>query len=228
MFKAPRTILLVQASARLTRSLSRALAGGFIDAWQSQYGADRIIIRDVGIAPPAAISEAWIAAAFEAPTSRTTEQNDILRLSDDMIAEVHAADLVVIATPMYNYGMPAALKAWFDQVIRVGQTFTFDLARGDYPLAPVQSGKQLLILSARGEFGFEHGGVRAHMNHLDPHIVVASRYLGVTGHEALAIDYQEFGDARHERSRDDAHAALPALVRRLAAKLDARGFVGQC
>jgi FMN-dependent NADH-azoreductase len=219
MHKSKRTVLLVQASARVTRSLTRELAARFVDQWQQNHSADRIILRDVGLEPPSAISEAWIAAAFAKPDQRTDDQRRLLSLSDTMIAEVHAADLIVMATPMYNYGMPTALKGWFDQVVRVGQTFTFDLARGDYPLEPVQTGKHLLILSSRGEFGFEPGGVRAHMNHLDPHIVIASRYLGVIGHDALAIDYQEFGDDRFQESRDAAHAAIPNLVRQLAGRL---------
>ncbi len=62
-----------------------------------------------------------------------------LAYSDSAIAELVAADLIVLGTPMYNYGMPSALKAWVDQVIRVGRTFSFDLARGDWPLEPLLS-----------------------------------------------------------------------------------------
>jgi len=55
---------------------------------------------------------------------------------------VAGSDVIIIATPMYNYGMPAALKAWFDQVIRVNETLSLDLVRGDWPLKPVLSGKR--------------------------------------------------------------------------------------
>lgn len=220
MTASSRNLLLVQASARVTRSLTRALASAFIEEWQAHSSTDRIVTRDVGLNPPPAITEAYIGAAFADPDARTDEQRALLALSDEMIAEVHAADLIVIATPMYNYGMPAALKAWFDQVVRVGRTFTFDLARGDYPLKPIQTGKRLLILSARGEFGFEPGGVREAMNHLDPHIVVATRYLGIVGHQSLSINYQEFGDVRFNASKAAAHAAIPALVRELSDRLN--------
>ena len=80
---------------------------------------------------------------------------------------------------MYNYGMPAALKSWFDNIIRIGKTFTFDLARGDYPLEPIMTGKTLVILSSRGEFGFEPGGVREGMNHLETHIRTCAPTLGL-------------------------------------------------
>ena len=60
---------------------------------------------------------------------------------------------------MHNYGMPSALKSWFDKVIRIEKTFTFDLARGDFPLEPIMGGKTLVVLSSRGEFGFGPGGM---------------------------------------------------------------------
>ena len=121
---------------------------------------------------------------------------------------------------MYNYGMPAHLKAWVDQVIRVGRTFSFDLARGDWPLEPILSGKTMVLLTSCGEFGFGLGGIREGMNHLDTHLRTASRYLGVGEIHHLAIEYQEFGDERHARSVARAHAARPALVEQLAAVVD--------
>jgi len=139
--------------------------------------------------------------------------------SDAAIAEVAAADVIVLGTPMYNYGMPSALKAWFDQVIRVGRTFSFDLARGDWPVLPVFRGKRMVVLSARGEFGFVPGGVRAGWNHLDPHLATCARFLGVAPEavDAVAVEYQEFGDARFARSLADAEASVVALAERLAA-----------
>ena len=123
-----------------------------------------------------------------------------------------SAEIIVLGTPMYNYGMPAALKAWFDNVIRIDKTFSFDLKRGDYPLEPIMAGKTLVILSSRGEFGFGPGGVREDMNHLETHIRTCARYLGVEQSHLIAIDYQEFGDERHERSIEEAYAAVPQLV----------------
>jgi FMN-dependent NADH-azoreductase len=210
------TLLHITASARSSRSLSRKLSGAFIDAWQEIQPATRIITRDVGANPPPAISENWIAAVFTPAENLTPEQREALRLSDELIDELDRADLIVIGTPMYNYGMPAALKSWFDMVIRIGKTFTFDLARGDFPLEPVMRGKKLVILSSHGEFGFGPGGVREKMNHLETHILTCANYLGVEESHAISISYQEFGDARHEASVADAFAAVPVLVGRLA------------
>ncbi|MGN6317366.1 FMN-dependent NADH-azoreductase [Trinickia sp.] len=210
------TLLHVTASARKDRSLSRQLSNAFIDAWMRVEPTSIIISRDVGANPPPIITEEWIAAAFTPDADQTPAQRETLRLSDELIDEIDQADVIVIGTPMYNYGMPAALKSWFDKVIRVRKTFTFDLARGDFPLEPVMSGKKLVILSSHGEFGFGPGGVREKMNHLETHILTCAHYLGVEESHSISISYQEFGDGRHEASVADAFAAVPALVEQLA------------
>src|SRR6056297_2165597 len=164
--------------------------------------------------PPPIITEAWIAAVFNA--EMTAEQRELTQISDELIAEVAAADVIVFTTPMYNYGMPAALKAWFDQVVRVNKTFTFDLARGDRPLEPVLSGKTVVALTSWGEFGFGKGEVNEGGDMLVPHLRVASRYLGMSEFHHIGIEYQEFGDQRHEASKAAASRAVDDLVARLA------------
>jgi FMN-dependent NADH-azoreductase len=182
--------------------------------------SDNVIVRDVGRFPPPITTEVWIGAVFTPEGERTDEQRDSVRASDELISELSRADIIVMGTPMYNYGMPAALKAWFDNVIRVGKTFTFDLARGDYPLEPIMTGKTLVILSSRGEFGFEPGGVREDMNHLETHIRTCAPYLGVEKTHLIAINYQEFGDERHELSVKNAYEAVPQLVELLQSNND--------
>lgn len=209
------TLLHVDASARGERSLSRALSKAFVEAWLAREPDAAVIARDIGREPPPFVSEAWIAAAFTPPEARTAAQRQELALSDALIDELERADVIAIGTPMYNYGMPAQLKSWFDKVIRLGRSFSFDLSRGDYPLEPMLSGKTLVVLSSRGEFGFGPGGVRAGMNQLDPHIRTCSHYLGVETIHSIAVEYQEFGDARHQRSIAEAHAAVPELVEAL-------------
>jgi FMN-dependent NADH-azoreductase len=212
------TILSIQASARTTRSLSRRLSQLFIDTWAARRPEDRVIVRDLAADPPPHIGEAWIAASFTPPESRDACMRSSLAWSNAAIDEIEAADLILLGVPMYNYGMPSALKAWFDQVIRVGRTFSFDLSRGDWPLEPILKQKRLVVLSSRGEFGFSPGGVRERFNQLDPHIATCSRYLGVVAGDlhTIAIEFQEFGDARHACSIASAEAATVALALRLA------------
>jgi len=215
------TILRVDASPRSERSLTRALADAFVDRWTSARPEDTVVGRDVGRAPPPAITEAWIAAAFADPGHRTPEQAERLALSDRLIDELEAADILVVAAPMHNYGMPTALKAWVDHVIRIGRTFTFDLSRGDWPLEPILGGKTLVLLTASGEFGFGPGGLREDMNHLDPHLRTVSGYLGIAETHHVAIEYQEFQDERHRESVAAAEAAVAELADRLTGRLSA-------
>lgn len=220
-------LLRLDASARKSRSLSRGLADHFFQKWQLYRPDDKVVFRDLGSNPPPAISEQWIGAAFTSSDARTEEQKLALAMSDKLIAELESADLIVISTPMYNYGMPTALKAWFDQVIRVNQTFTFDLSRGDYPLEPVFRNKVLIVLTSCGEFGFAPGQVRADRDHLVPHIKTCAPYLGVNVKQDfyhVGIEYQEFNDSRHDQSKQEAYQAVASLVRDIKCKISSDEF----
>lgn len=216
------TLLHIDASARVEDSISRGLSATFMDAWRAARPGDTVIRRDLGTNPPGFVTEDWIAACFTPEEDRTAAQQGTLKESDELIAELEAADLVVLGTPMYNYGMPAMLKAWVDRVIRVGKTFSFDLARGDYPLEPILGGKILVGLTSRGEFGFAPGGIREHMNFLDGHIEAVAHYLGLEERYFVHVEYQEFGDDRHARSHKDGETNTDALAETLARTFTAR------
>lgn len=212
------TLLVVNASPRGERSLSRRLATAFVTQWLALRPRDVVLERDVGIDHPPLLTEAWIAACFTPEDQRTSAQRSVLRYSDAAIEELAQADVVVIATPRYNYGMPAALKAWFDQVIRINRTFSFDSAERTWPLSPLLAGKKLVLLSASGEFAFHAGGVRESWEHLEPHVRTCARYLGVAPADVhhVAIEYQEFGDERHRASLDAAVDAAQTVASQLA------------
>ncbi|MEP1742927.1 MAG: NAD(P)H-dependent oxidoreductase [Kangiellaceae bacterium] len=217
------TILHLDTSARSLdksrtnrNSISRALAESFREQWKNRISNTKVIYRDLAKNPPHFIDEAWIGAVFTPDEQKTPEQNALISLSDELIDEVIKADVILVSTPMYNYGMPAVLKAWFDQVIRVNKTFTFDLSRGDFPLQPTLSGKTMVLITSCGEFGFHVGGIREKMNHLGPHIEVASQYLGIEKFYEIRSEYQEFGDQRHTDSLNNAYEEVKNLIEQLA------------
>ncbi|MEO1248956.1 MAG: NAD(P)H-dependent oxidoreductase [Pseudomonadota bacterium] len=212
------TILQINASARKSRSLTRTLSKLFIDHWSKAEPTACIIERDVGTNPPSLITEDWIDAVFTDPEKRSPEKQALVEESDELIDEIKRAAVIVIATPMYNYGMPAHLKAWVDQVVRINKTFTFDLARGDQPLMPILSDKSLVMLTSWGEFGFERGGANEHSNHLTSHLETVSKYLGVDDIHHIGVEYQEFGDERFAASKAKAIAAMPAIVSTLVSR----------
>ncbi|MGE6605294.1 FMN-dependent NADH-azoreductase [Halomonas sp. NPDC076908] len=205
------TLLHIDASVRKAdnsnpdhNSISKRIAIHFVEKWKSLRNTDKYIYRDIGLNPPAFIDQEWIGAVFTPDDRKSPEQCEKLALSNQLFSELAQADIILISSPMYNYGMPAPLKAWFDQVMRINKTFSFDLARGDYPIEPLLSGKTLVLVTSCGEFGFGPGGEREHMNHLGPHIRTLSRYLGVKSFYEISSEYQEFGDERHQKSVTDA------------------------
>ena len=210
------TLLHIDASAQADLSISRHLSANFMETWLKERPNDTVIRRDLSVTPPGFVTLDWIAACFTQESERTAEMHEALKESDELIAELEQADIVVLGTPMYNYGMPAVLKAWVDRVIRIGKTFTFDRARGDYPLEPIFDGKTLVALVSKGEFGFSRGGIREHMNHLDGHIESIAHYLGLSQRHFVHSEYQEFADERHQQSRKKAEEDTIALAKKLS------------
>lgn len=219
----PVSILHIDSSARSGisgrdrhGSHTRRLSGRFIDRWSAMRPLDPVTYRDVGSTPPSPVSEAWIAAAFCPPERRTDEQKILLAESDNLAAELVVADLIVIGAPMYNFGVPAQLKAWIDNVVRVGVTFGFDRARTGEPYWPMLTpGKRLVILTARGDYGYDAGGRLAAMNLVEQGLKVPLAYLGLHNSDAIAIEYDEFADERLASSIAAAENDVDQLVNEL-------------
>ena len=117
------TILRIDASARMAGSYSRDLTDRVVDRLETSDS--KLIQRDLGANPPSIISEDWVNASFTPDADRTDAQHQVLAESDALISELQAADTLVIGLPMYNFGVPAAFKAWIDQVARARKTFQY-------------------------------------------------------------------------------------------------------
>ncbi|MEH6442703.1 MAG: NAD(P)H-dependent oxidoreductase [Oceanospirillaceae bacterium] len=213
-------ILHIDSSARSARleghsSISKTLAASFITVWQENRLEDEIEYRDLSINPPAFVSEDWIAAVFKETSQLTAADKALIAPSDTLIGEIERADIILMSAPMYNYGMPGVLKAWFDQIIRINKTFSFDLARGDQPLEPILSGKVMVLVTSSGEANFQAGEIRAHEDHLTSHIKLLSPYLGVDEFISIYSEFQEFSDQRHRDSLDKAEQKIRATALQL-------------
>lgn len=219
----PVCLLHIDASARSGLSgrdrhgsHTRRLSQRFIDRWSEFRPRDIVTYRDVGITPPKPVSGDWIAAAFCPPDRRDEAQNAVLAESDRLISELMWADLIVIGAPMYNFGLPAQLKAWIDNIVRVGVTFGFDRSRPGEPYWPMlPPGKRLVILTARGDYGYDEGGRLASMNLVEVGLKVPMAYIGLHDSNTVAIEYDEFADKRLKASIVAAETAVDHLVGRL-------------
>jgi FMN-dependent NADH-azoreductase len=135
------TILNIQASSRHDDSVTRQLS----DKVLAEIGADRTITRDLAEGLPL-LDATWLGANFTPADDRTDAHLETLALSDSLINEIKAADTLLIGSPVYNFSVPAAMKAWIDQICRVGVTFKYT------PDGPVGllSGKRAIIVIASG------------------------------------------------------------------------------
>jgi len=208
-------------------SHTRRLTERFLRRWQAARPQDGVTVRDVGQTPPRPVTGAWIHAAFTKPEQRTSSMQEALAESDALVDELIAADLIVAGVPMYNFGMPAQMKAYIDNIVRVGRTFGFDRARAGEPYWPMLEGmgKRLVLLSARGDYGYDPGGRMAHVNHVEAGVRDVLAYLGVTDFESVAVEYDEFRDARFEASMAAAEQSVDGLVDRLLAEAASKDAV---
>ncbi len=138
-------ILRVDGSMRRTGSISRQLTDEVIDHLKTEAADADIHVRDLA-QPLPFVDEAWINANFTDPDDRTAEQRQTLAKSDSLVEELEAADTIVIGLPIYNFGVPAAVKAWIDLIARARRTFKY----GENGPEGLLTGKTAYIVVASG------------------------------------------------------------------------------
>lgn len=145
MTPTPLNILLVSASARRRGSITRQLTQEVLQLIKATDRQVHVVHRDLANGVPL-IDEDWISANFTPVEKRKAGQTATLSYSDGLVDEVKAADLIILGAPMYNFGVPASLKAWIDQIARAGLTFRYT---EDGPVGLVKN-KRALIVTATG------------------------------------------------------------------------------
>lgn len=140
-------LLKIDASPRdASQSFSRELGEQFAREWKETHRGD-IIPRDLASTHLPFVDTQWIAGAYTAPDQHTEAHKAALRPSDELIAELASADHILITTPMYNFAIPAVLKAWIDHIVRLGKTFNVSAA-GAY--TGLLTGKKATVIIASG------------------------------------------------------------------------------
>jgi FMN-dependent NADH-azoreductase len=141
-----KTLLQIQSSLFNGNGQSSTLSREFVEEWAAANPASRVIKRDLAADPVPHLTAERFQAFLAAPATRTPEQQAIAAESDALIEELRAADVIVIGLPMYNFGVPSTLKAYFDHVARAGITFRYT-ERGPQGLL---TGKKVYVFAARG------------------------------------------------------------------------------
>ena len=206
------TLLHLDASPRGARSHSRKLGQKFLADWRAAHPAGRVTVRDVGQEPPPFVTEAWVEGAFAPADQQSPAAREAIAISNRYVDELLAADQLVITTPIYNLSLPAALKAWIDQIVRAGRTFVkgadgFEgLAKGKRALVIVASGSDFRLTSPGGAYNF-----------LEPYLRAVFGFIGITDVHFVYAHSLGAGEAASTQALAEAQSTLTQLARPQAA-----------
>lgn len=120
------TLLVIEASPRYDYSTSRNLTAVFVERWKAENPGGTVVVRDLLKTNLPFVDLPWIMGAFTPPETHSPEAAAAIKVSDDLVAELKSADHILIGTPMFNFSIPAVLKAWIDHIVRVGVTVSTD------------------------------------------------------------------------------------------------------
>jgi FMN-dependent NADH-azoreductase len=196
---APLKVLEIAASGRNDGSVSRRLSADLIAALEDRQGRIELTRRDLGKGLPF-VDEAWINANFTPAEERNAEQRAALAESDALVAELKAADVLVIGTPIYNFGVPAALKAWVDMVARARLTFRYT---ENGPKGLLEGKKAYVIVASGGV------PVDSAVDFATPYLRHALSFIGITEVDVIAVDRL---NSRQEESIDAARMRIAELI----------------
>jgi FMN-dependent NADH-azoreductase len=198
-------ILIVDSAATGEASVSRKLTRALADTLQRRDPAARIVHRDVGAAPIPHLTEATV-PAIRAGIVDSPEAERALALSNELIAELKDADVIVLGAPMYNFGMPSTLKAWFDHVLRAGITFRYSESGPE----GLVTGKKAIVVEARA--GLYSEGPAAAMDSQEPHLRTLLGFIGVTDVAFVRAEKLAFGPEAAAAAIAEAVSALESFA----------------
>jgi FMN-dependent NADH-azoreductase len=181
-------LLRIDSSAR-RNSVSRQLTRRFVEAWQKENPSGEVISRDLAATHLPMITDEWTLAAYSDPARLTPAQRETLSVSETLIEELLAADTIVIGAPMYNFTVSAPLKAWIDQIVRIGRTVLYG------PNGPdgVLKGKKVIVVTSRGG-SFRPGTPAAQYDHQEPYLRHILGFIGLTDVTFIHAENQKPGE----------------------------------
>ena len=167
------TILHIDSSPLGERSISRKLTAKVLAELKVKHPDSKVITRDFGANSLPHLSGTVIGAFFTPPDKRDAALSEAIKLSDQAVDELAEADVIIIGTPMWNFGIPSSLKAWIDHIVRAGRTFKYG-ANGSESLLP--AGKKVIIVSSRG--GVYSDGPMKSMDYQETYLKAIFGFIG--------------------------------------------------
>jgi len=203
-----KTLLQIRSSLLLGNSQSNRLADRYVAAWQAANPGGRVVVRDLAQSPVPHLDLARVGAFTTPAEQRTPEQQALVAESDALIDELQAADVVALGLPLYNFGIPSTLKAYFDHIARAGVTFRYT-ATGPEGLV---KGKQVVVFAARG--GLYQG--QPHDTQT-PYVRNFLGFLGMTDVRFVFAEGLNMGDEPRAQGLRSAESDIDALLEPVAA-----------
>jgi len=196
-------VLIIESSARQQDSVSRQLTQTFISQWKAAHPADQITVRDLAINPVPHLDSNLLGGWMKAADQRNDVEQASLDRSNQLTDELLAADVLVMAAPMYNFAIPSTLKAWLDHVLRAGITFKYT----DTGPQGLLTGKRAYILTARGGI---HAGAAS--DHQEPYLRQVLAFIGIHDVTFIHAEGLNMGGDFHEKGLNQAKAQLSAVA----------------
>lgn len=184
------------------QGVSSQLGDAVVSRLRDNNSAIAVVTRNLSIDPVPYFDNAWLQALSTPPSERSEEQAEKVAYSDALIAEVQAADTIVIGVPMYNFAMPAALKSWTDHLARAGVTFRYT----DTGPVGLLTGKKVYVVLSTG--GLHQEGVT---DFLRPYLRTFLGFLGMQDIEFIVADGLNMGEAPRKEGLHKAHAQIQNL-----------------
>lgn len=199
------SVLVLNSSASGPDSVSRQLVQTTVDQLRTRNPSLRVVERDLD-ADPVPHLNVETTAALRAGQTATAAQVKARAFSDALIAELKAADTVVIGAPMYNFGIPSTLKTWFDYVLRAGLTFKYSEAGPE----GLVTGKRAIVVLSRG--GLYSSGPAQPMDSQEPHLRTLLGFMGITDVTFVRAEKLGYGPEARQQAINDAQAELAKVA----------------
>ncbi|MBS0055831.1 FMN-dependent NADH-azoreductase [Yersinia sp. Marseille-Q3913] len=196
-------VLVLKSSILATYSQSNQLADFFVEQWQAAHAGDEITVRDLAAQPIPVLDGELVGALRPSDAALTPRQQEALALSDELIAELQANDVIVMAAPMYNFSIPTQLKNYFDLIARAGVTFRYT-EKGPEGLV---TGKRAIILTSRGGI---HKDTPTDL--VVPYLRLFLGFIGITDVEFVFAEGIAYGPEVATKAQADAKELLAQVV----------------
>lgn len=205
------TILHLDSSPRGDYSISRKLSAAAVDAWRNKNADGKVIVRDLPKTEMTFVDLDWIMGAYTPPEQHHEGHKRALAISDELIAELLEADLLVLGCPMYNFAVPAVLKAWIDHVVRAGKTFQYT---PDGPKGLARGKKAVVIVASAGKY--DTGSPSASFDAEVPYLRQVLGFIGITD----IVFVQAGGTAPVDQGKADRTTFLDPLLSQAIAAIE--------